>query len=82
MGSGVVQGLEIQDQLSAHAQSCHRYPGDYCMIEQVASNKSSLLQNNILQNAQTLQLFTINIKTEIIYKTYYNFDQPGLGREV
>ncbi len=38
------------------------------MIEQVASNKSSLLLKIVLQNAQTLQLFTINIKTEIIYK--------------
>jgi hypothetical protein len=37
------------------------------MIEQVASNKSSLLLKIILQNAHTLQLFTINIKTEIIY---------------
>jgi hypothetical protein len=29
------------------------------MLEQVASNKSSLLLKNILQNAQTLQQFTI-----------------------
>ncbi len=33
-----------------------------------ASNKSSLLQKIILQNTQTLLLFTINIKTEMIYK--------------
>jgi hypothetical protein len=29
---------------------------------EVASNKSSLLLNIILQNTQTLQLFTINIR--------------------
>ncbi len=31
---------------------------------------SSLLLKNILQDTQTLQLFTMNIKTEIIYKSY------------
>ncbi len=31
-------------------------------------NKSSLLLKNILQNAKTLQLLTMNIKTESIYK--------------
>ncbi len=36
------------------------------MIEQVPSNKSSCLLKNILLNAQPLQLFTMNIKTEII----------------
>ena len=40
------------------------------LIEQVALNRSSLLLSNILQNAQTLQLFTANIKTESIYKIY------------
>ncbi len=34
------------------------------MIEQVAGDKSSL------QNTQSLQLFTMNIKTESIYKSY------------
>jgi hypothetical protein len=38
-------------------------------ILQVASNKSSVSQKNILQNTQTLQLFTIVIKMEIIYKS-------------
>ncbi len=38
------------------------------MMEQVAWNKSSLLLRFILQNTQTLQLFTTNIKTEGIYK--------------
>jgi len=37
------------------------------MMEQIAWNKSS---KNILQNTQTLQLFTINVKTEIIYESY------------
>ncbi len=36
------------------------------MIEQVAWNKSSLLRNNIIQDTQTLQLFTKIIKTERI----------------
>ncbi len=40
------------------------------MIEQVAWNESSLLLENILQTTQTLQLFTMNIKTESIYKSY------------
>jgi hypothetical protein len=79
LGSGVLQGLEIQDQLSAHAQSCHRNPGDYCMIDQVASNKSSLLLKDISQNAQTLQLFAMNIKTEIIYKSYLKYQSARLG---
>ncbi len=34
----------------------HRY-----VTEQVASNKSSLLRKNILQNTQTLQLYTKNV---------------------
>jgi hypothetical protein len=36
------------------------------MTEQIALNKSSLLLKNILQNTQTSQLFTIDIKTESI----------------
>jgi Kindlin-2 N-terminal domain len=39
------------------------------IIEQVVSNKSSLLLKIILQNAQALQLFTKIIKKEIIYKS-------------
>jgi hypothetical protein len=38
---------------------------DAILIKQVASNKSSFLLKIILQNRQTLQLFT----TEIIYKS-------------
>jgi hypothetical protein len=38
------------------------------IIEQVASNKTSLLLKNIFQNTQALQLFTIIIKTESIHK--------------
>jgi hypothetical protein len=38
------------------------------MIELVAWNKPSLLLKINLQNIQTLQLLTINFKTEIIYK--------------
>ncbi len=40
------------------------------MMEQVAWNKSSLLLKNISQNTQTLQLYTIDIETESIYKSY------------
>ncbi len=32
--------------------------------------KSSLILNVIIPNTQTLQLLTINVKTEIIYKRY------------
>ncbi len=42
------------------------------MIKQVVGNKSSLLLKNILQNAQTLELFTVNIKTESIQKVIKN----------
>jgi hypothetical protein len=40
------------------------------MIEQVVQNKLGLLLKNILQNTQTVQLFTVIIKTESIYKSY------------
>jgi hypothetical protein len=51
------------------------------MMEQVAWNKSNLLQRIILQNTQTLQLFTIDIWTEIINKSYKkNADVAGLGQ--
>jgi hypothetical protein len=39
-------------------------------MEQAASNKSNLSQKIILQNTQTLPLFTMITKTEIIYKSY------------
>ncbi len=39
------------------------------MILQVAGNKSRLLLRTTLQSKLTLQLFTINIKMEIIYKS-------------
>jgi len=39
-------------------------------IVDVVQNKSSLLLKIILQNMQILQLFTINMKTENIYKSY------------
>ncbi len=45
----------------------------------VAQNKSSLLLKNVLQNTQTLQLFTMNFKTEIIYK---HANLEGLGRGI
>jgi Ras family len=45
------------------------------MIEQVASNKSSLLLTIQIENAQTFQLFTRIIKTENIYKSYQNANQ-------
>jgi hypothetical protein len=40
------------------------------MIEQIAWNKSSLVLKKILQNTQTLQLFTMIIKSESIFKSY------------
>ncbi len=42
----------------------------YGLSEQVVSNKSSLLQQIILQNRLTLKLFTKIIKTESIFKSY------------
>ncbi len=49
------------------------------MIEQVAWSKSSLLLKNILQNAQTSQLFLINIKTESFYKKLLQCQDRCLG---
>jgi hypothetical protein len=46
------------------------------MMAQIVWNKSSLLLNIQKQKKQKLQLFTINIKTEIIYK---NAKLEGLG---
>jgi len=40
------------------------------IIEQVPLSKSRLILKNILQNTQMLQLFTINIRPERIYKRY------------
>ncbi len=40
------------------------------IIDQVGSNKSSLVLKVQIQNTQTLQLFTKRIKTESIYKSY------------
>jgi hypothetical protein len=51
------------------------------VIEQVAWNKSSLLLKIQMQNTQTFQLFTINIKTEIIYISYQNAMLGSLGTE-
>jgi hypothetical protein len=50
-------------------------------MQQVASNKSSLLLRTILQNTQTLQQFTKIIKTESIYKSNYNAKLKGLVDE-
>jgi hypothetical protein len=44
-------------------------------------NKSSLLLNNILQNTQTLQLFTMNIKQKVLTKVIKNVKLEGLGRD-
>jgi hypothetical protein len=49
---------------------------------EVALIKPSLILNIILQNTQTLQLFTINIKTEIIYKSYKKSSAARLGLRV
>jgi hypothetical protein len=51
------------------------------MKEQVARNKSSLILHNILQNTQTLKLFTMIIKTESTYKIIKNVKVEGLGEE-
>jgi hypothetical protein len=51
----------------------------YGIVSQVACNKSSLLQKNILQ--KILQPFTMNITKESIYKSYKNAYLGGLGRE-
>jgi hypothetical protein len=42
------------------------------MIEQVAWNKSSLLLEIQTQNTQALQLFTISMQSDIIYKDIPN----------
>jgi hypothetical protein len=57
-----------------HYAECH-------IIEQVALNKSSLLLKIQEQNIQTLQLFTMIIKTESVYKSNQNAKLEGLGAE-
>jgi hypothetical protein len=52
-----------------------------CNRREVVQNKSSLLLKIILQNTQTLQLFTKIIKTGSIHKSYYNTRLEGLGSE-
>jgi hypothetical protein len=49
-----------------------------CLIKQVAWNKSSLLPK---MHMQTLQLFTMIIKTESVYKSYYKHLAEGLRSE-
>jgi hypothetical protein len=51
------------------------------MIEQVASNKSSLLLHIYLQNIQTLQQFTMTIKTKVYMRVIKNAKLNGLGAE-
>jgi hypothetical protein len=51
------------------------------MIKQVAWNKLSLLLRNILQNAQTLQLFKFILKQEVFRKSIENAELKGLGEE-
>jgi hypothetical protein len=51
------------------------------MTGKAAWNKSSLLLNNILQNTQTLQLFTMNIKQKVFTKVIKNVKLEDLGRE-
>jgi hypothetical protein len=51
------------------------------IIQQVASNNSSLLQKIILENYLTVQLFAKTIKTENIYKSNYDANLEGLVGE-
>jgi hypothetical protein len=44
----------------------------------VLSIKSSLLMK-MIEKTQTIQLFTMNIKTESIYKSYQKSQAMGLG---
>jgi hypothetical protein len=61
--------------LSYYGQSCKGLQG---MIEQVSWDRSSSLPKNILQNTQELQLFTIIINREIIYKSNLKDHAVGL----
>ena len=51
------------------------------IAEQVALNKSSLLLKIQKQNTQTLQLFTVIIKTESTCKCHNNAKLVGLSAE-
>jgi hypothetical protein len=44
-------------------------------------NKFGLLLKNILRYTQRLELFTMIIKTERIYKSYQNIKLESLGEE-
>ncbi len=67
-GSSVVNNCHVISRVGGLSHGAVPGIGKY-MMEQVACNKSSLLRKIILQNTQTLQLFTIDIKTEIINKS-------------
>jgi hypothetical protein len=54
---------------------------NYCLIEKVTLNKSSLLPKIILQNTQTLQIFTIIFKQKNVYKVVKLAQLEGLGGE-
>jgi hypothetical protein len=54
---------------------------DQHIIEQAASDKSSLILKIILQNTQTLQIFTKIIKTESIHRSYKNPKLAGLSSD-
>ncbi len=50
------------------------------MIKRVAWDKWSLLPNSILQNTQTLQLYTMTIQTRVFTRDIKNPKLGGLGR--
>jgi len=49
-------------------------------MKQVDWDDSSLTLRNVLQNTQTLQLFTMSIKIKSIYKCYSKCQGGKLGR--
>ncbi len=65
---GQAKSYWINCKLCCFQKLCKMY---YFLIEEVTSNKSSLLPKNISHITQTLQLFTKFIKTEIVCKKGY-----------
>ncbi len=48
----------------------------------ISKDLFKFITKEYLQNRETLQIFTINIKTEGIYKIYYKCQAGRLGYEV
>jgi hypothetical protein len=77
-------GVNEDPNLISGPRQCTMYNGkkySYCNRTKVVQTKSSLLMKIILQNIQTLQIFTINMKQKLFTKVIKKCQVEGLGLE-